>query len=179
MAQQTQTRRPAGAEQVDTAATRTAPKQPSRPIDTKDFQFASHSRNVWAAVVDLSVTEPDAWLHVDFWRPIEQRLTPGDWIELEARDGSWVKLLKVVRHVRERYIKIAEAAHYSLGGPIYSADVRATGDWRVEDLGPGRRWCLIDPNGNVRREGLLNSHEANVALRQAQTGPAIGRAVIG
>jgi hypothetical protein len=135
--------------------------------DPKAFQAASLRRrefdqNTW--LIDMAAEDYGPSLtDARYWTAVADRLTPYDRIEVRSKDGEFVAQLVVVENLGGRQIKLAQVSKTILNDAAIAAP-KATGSWYAISLG-SRRWCVVDPQGRVAREGYFSREAAEYEMR--------------
>ena len=118
----------------------------------RHFLDAANKRN-WHYVVPEEGTPFEAILDPGYWAHVAAQMAPGDWVEVDAEDGSYTALLKV-RDAGKLYAKLSvfqltifdEKVEVMQGGPALAGHVVK---WR----GPVHKWCVLR-GADVLIEGL-------------------------
>jgi hypothetical protein len=145
-------------------ATASAPAKRKVPALAKTrWHFADHARNYWRVVLDQGRPYSDVF-DIDFWFIVETNLTAGDLVEVVDDANTIFALLYVRQYVRFSQIDLVELIRRDM---VADRPIEREG-WRVEYRGPQLRWCVVDPAGVVKRDGLFNMDAALVQMAAFQ-----------
>lgn len=140
-------------------------RKPGSPITETDGRFkeAEFQRTLWVCTTNEN-TQPDDLLATEYWAHVAAKLKPYDRIEARANDGAWFAELLVLeagRNWARMHMLAAWKLTTSDVAQSQSAPKSPYADFRVENMGPHAKWCVIRRSDNQKiHEGAENQDAA-------------------
>jgi hypothetical protein len=148
----------------------------TRPIDEARMIACAH------AIGEMQlVTLPDEMTIEEgpqdplLWVNIAKRLSMHTWVQVTNDAGSFWRVMRVEKIHAGRGAGLRALVLRDVVPPrlvdLANEPIVSTGEWYVRHLGPHRGWVVVDPAGNVRREGIRTQREADNWCHQTSGNP--------
>jgi hypothetical protein len=117
-------------------------------------------------VIEVGVQDVRRWEHIG------PRLTMYQWLRVTNDVGSMIRFMEVERIHGSPGQGLRALILRDLWAPTFkdmaAEPIVSTGEWYVRHGGTHRKWMVIQPNGNVRRDQINSEAEAqNMARLEA------------
>lgn len=110
------------------------------------------------------------------WGLVGTRFAMNQWLQVTNDAGSMWRLMRVERVHATPGSGLRALVLRDVVPPkfidVANEPIVSTGDWHVRFGGAHRRWMVINPAGNVRREGINTEGEAKTLCHSEAGNPA-------
>jgi hypothetical protein len=154
------------------------------PTQSKRYPPVPHERMkelgqdigyMMSIVLEGNQTIEEGAQDVERWRHIGPRLTMYQWLRISNDTGSMIRFMEVERVHGAPGQGLRALSLRDLWPPVLKdmaeEPIASTGDWYVRHGGTHRKWMVIQPNGNVRHEGLNTEAEAKIICHRESGNP--------
>lgn len=109
------------------------------------------------------------------WQHLGTRLTMYQWLRVTNDAGNMIRYMEVERVHGSPGSGLRALVLRDMWAPMIRdmavEPIVSTGEWYVRHGGTHRKWMVIQPNGNVRRDGINTEVEARTVAHRESGNP--------